>query len=231
MLCQMDDVMIFESDKAQHDQRLTAVLKRLQAIRVTLNSEKCEFVKIRVKFLGHVIDPEGTEGIRPDPEKISAIVKMTVPRNIPKLRRFLGMVNQLGKFSSRISELTQPLRKLLSSKQSWTWGSSQEAFALVKTELTKPTLYSFYSADISSYSIQAILLLQVDDICKPVAYTCNKFSDCFSFQIDSVADLGGVGGVQMNPPLELVIVTFAVIMITSPVLATTADHTVSHLHL
>ena len=24
-----------------------------------------------------------------------------------------------------------------------------------------------------------------------------------------VADLGGVGGVQMNPPLELVIVTFA----------------------
>ena len=46
-----------------------------------------------------------------------------------------------------------------------------------------------------------------------------------------VADLGGVGGVQMNPPLELVIVTFAVIMITSPVLATTADHTVSHLHL
>ena len=49
--------------------------------------------------------------------------------------------------------------------------------------------------------------------------------------LNPVADLGGVGGVQMNPPLELVIVTFAVIMITSPVLATTADHTVSHLHL
>ena len=66
-------------DKAQHNQRLTAVLKRLQATGVTLNSEKCEFLKIRMKFLGHVIDPEGTEGIRTDPEKISAIVKMTVP--------------------------------------------------------------------------------------------------------------------------------------------------------
>ena len=57
VLCQMDDVLIFGSDKAQHDQKLTAVLKRLQATRVTLNSEKCEFVKIHVKFLGHVIDP------------------------------------------------------------------------------------------------------------------------------------------------------------------------------
>ena len=120
MLCQMDDVLIFGSDKAQHDQRLTTVLKRLQATGVTLNSEKCEFVKIRVKFLGHMIDLEGTESIQPDPEKISAIVKMTVPRNVPKLCRFLGMVNQLGKFSPRISELTQPLRELLSSKQSWT---------------------------------------------------------------------------------------------------------------
>ena len=89
------------------------------------------------------------------------------------------MVNQLGKLSPRISELTQPLRELLSSKRNWTWGSSQEeAFALVKTELTKPILYSSYSAGTSSYSIQAILLLQVDDTWKPLAYTCNKVSDC-----------------------------------------------------
>ena len=47
MLCQMDDVLIFGSDKAQ---RLTAVLKRLQVTGETLNSEECEFVKIRVKL-------------------------------------------------------------------------------------------------------------------------------------------------------------------------------------
>ena len=47
MLCQMEDVLIFGSDKAQ---RLTAVLKRLQATGVTLNSEECEFVKIRVEL-------------------------------------------------------------------------------------------------------------------------------------------------------------------------------------
>ena len=47
MLCRMDDVLIFGSDKAQ---RLTAVLKRLQSTSVALNSEECEFIKIRVKL-------------------------------------------------------------------------------------------------------------------------------------------------------------------------------------
>jgi hypothetical protein len=51
---------------------------------------------------------------------------MEEPHNVSELRRFLGMVNQLGKFSPRVSELTQPLRELLSTKRSWTWGPSQE---------------------------------------------------------------------------------------------------------
>ena len=109
VLCQMDDVLIFGSDKAQHDQRLTAVLKRLQATGLTLNSEKC--------VCKNPCEVPGTCD-QPDPEKISAIVKMTVPHNVPKLRCFLRMVNQLGKLSPRISELTQPLRELPSSKRS-----------------------------------------------------------------------------------------------------------------
>ena len=49
------------------------------------------------------------------------------------------MVNQLGKFSSRISELTQPLQELLSTKQAWVWGQEQEkAFGHVKEELLQP---------------------------------------------------------------------------------------------
>ena len=169
VLCHMDDVLVHGADKVEHGVHLTAALKGIEAAGVTLNSEKCEFEKDRVKFLGQIIDQDG---IRADPAKTLAIRQMEAPKNVPEAHRFLGMVNQLGKFSPRIAELSQPLRELLSTKQSWVWGSSQEqAFAQIKVELTQPTVLALYnpqaptkvSAAASSYRLGAILLQQVGD--------------------------------------------------------------------
>ena len=111
---------------------------------------------------------------------------MEPPSNITELRRFLGMVNQLGKFSPNISELNQPLRELLSSKRCWTWGSSQErAFSQIKAELAQPTVLALYSpqastkvsADASSYGLGAVLLQQVGEVWKPVAYASRSMSE------------------------------------------------------
>ena len=87
VLCQMDDVLIFGCDKAQHDERLIAAMKRIEAAGVTLNSEKCEFARSRVKFLGHVID---REGIQADPEKVSAILQMEAPHNVSRATSIPG---------------------------------------------------------------------------------------------------------------------------------------------
>ena len=55
------------------------------------------------------------------------------------------MINQLGKFSSHLLELSQPLRELLSTKQLWTWGPNQElAFPELKAELTRSTILALY---------------------------------------------------------------------------------------
>ena len=37
VLCQMDDILIFGRDTAEHNSRVTAVLKRIEAAGVTLN--------------------------------------------------------------------------------------------------------------------------------------------------------------------------------------------------
>lgn len=59
VLCQMDDVLIFGKDEAEHDRRLEAALRRIQDAGVTLNPQKCEFRKRKLTFLGNAIDKNG----------------------------------------------------------------------------------------------------------------------------------------------------------------------------
>ena len=183
VLCQMDDVLVFGNDKAEHDARLAAALDRIRDGGVTLNREKCEFEKTKLLYLGHVIDHQG---IQADPGKTSAIQRLNSPNNITELRRFLGMANQMGKFSPNLAQATQPLRELLNKNHAWQWGQMQEeAFQLVKTELCKPTILAFYtpdaptklSTDASSHGLGAVLLQRTGDEWKPVAYASRSMSD------------------------------------------------------
>ena len=129
-----------------------------------MNKDKCQFGKERIEFLGHVID---ANGISADPNKLSALVEMKKPENITELRRFMGMANQLGKFSHRLAEISKPLRVLLSTNNEWSWGADQDhAFCAMKEELAKPPTLGFYNpeaktkivSDASSYGLGAVIL-------------------------------------------------------------------------
>ena len=112
---------------------------------------------------------------------------MKKPNSLSELRRFMGMANQLSKFSPHIAEVSKPLRELLSMKKSWLWGPAQDdAFDKVKQELTKPTVLALYDpqantkicADASAYGLGAVLLQQHSDMhWKPVAYASRSLSD------------------------------------------------------
>jgi hypothetical protein len=67
----LDDVLVFGETREQHDERLEAVLRRLQEAGITLNYNKCKWRVTKCRFLGHIISAE--EGLLPDPEKIEAI--------------------------------------------------------------------------------------------------------------------------------------------------------------
>ena len=183
VLCQMDDTLIFGKDQTEDDQRLKAVLRHIEKAGITLNPQKCEFSKNKLTFLGHVIE---AHGITADPEKTKAIVEMSPPTNVPELRRFLGMANQLGKFTPHLVEITQPLRELLSKSKSWTWSPAQSiAFLKVKQELSKPTTLALYdpstptkvSADASVFGLGAVLLQQHNSTWKPVAFASRSMSE------------------------------------------------------
>ena len=179
----IDDILIFGKDMSEHDQRLEAAMTRIQNAGVTLNSTKCAFRKTQLKFLGHIVDQDG---IRADPDKTKAIIEMEIPTNISELRRFMGMVNHLGKFSSQLAELTQPIRQLLSKKTAWLWGPDQQkSFDAVKQELAKPTVLALYdpnaltkvSADASSYGLGAVLMQKQNSQWKPIAYASRSMNE------------------------------------------------------
>ena len=78
--------------------------------------EKCSFGQEKLRSLGHVID---NDGITSDPDKVSVITEMKAPTHVCELRRFMDMVNQLGKFTLHLVEFTKPLRELFCSKRTW----------------------------------------------------------------------------------------------------------------
>ena len=99
-----------------------------------MNPSKCEFSQSSLKFLGHVINKAG---ISADPEKVRAVTEMPAPTNVGELRRLMGMINQLGKFVPNCAEICHPMTALLSKKNAWVWGPSQETeFSTITLQLT-----------------------------------------------------------------------------------------------
>ena len=180
--CHMDDMLVYGRNKEEHDDRLIKVLHRIQDAGITLNKDKCEFHKDQLIFLGHVIDKRG---ISPDPCKTKAIIEMASPKTM-EVRRFLGMVNQMGK-SPNIASLSKPLRDLLGKKQVWNWSPFQEmAFQRIKMELTNTTVLAPYdvhaetkiTADASAYGLGAVITQKQPDMeWKPVAYASRSMSE------------------------------------------------------
>ena len=113
VVCLMDDVLVYGADQAQHDERLLSALRRIEAVGITLNRDKCEFNRDSLSFLGHVIDKHG---IRADPKKTAAIVQMQPPENVSSLRRFMGMVNHWASFLHVLLTGAKPLKELMSTK-------------------------------------------------------------------------------------------------------------------
>ena len=181
VVCHVDDVLVSGKDQKEHDSRLNTVLQRIQAAGLTLNRGKCQFSCSKIVFLGHVID---ANGISADPQKTEAIRKMKPPTTV---RRFMGMVNQLNKFSPHIAQLSQPLRELLKSNTTWIWTPNHdEAFLKLKNEVSSPRVLAHYdcnaetkiSVDASSHGLGAVLLQHQDNRdWKPVAFASRSLTD------------------------------------------------------
>jgi hypothetical protein len=129
--------------------------------------------------MGHFLT---SEGLKPYPAKVEAILEMPSPTDVKGVKLFLGMVNYLAKFLPLLSDITQPLRKLEDKDVERCWLEQHEkAFKAVKDYLAKAPVLAYYDVtkevtlqcDASETGLGAVLL-QED---QPIAYASRALTE------------------------------------------------------
>lgn len=179
----LDDIIIVSEDFNIHISILVRIAQEFRRANLTLNVAKSKWCVTEVKYLGFVI---GNGGITTDPEKVDAIEKWPVPKNIKQVRGFLGIAGWYRRFIENFSSVVFPITETLSTKRKFSWSpAAQEAFEKVKTLLTSaPVLATpnfsekFYlHCDASDYGIGAVLVqLDGNNEERPIAFMSKKLN-------------------------------------------------------
>ena len=176
-----DDILIASETWEDHMATIEKVLKRLIEVGLKVKLFKCQWGKNEVAYLGHILS---SNGIRPDPEKIKAVMDMQRPKNVCELRSFLGLCNYYRRFVNNYSTIASPLCSLTQKNRVFEWTNEhQESMNQLKTCLTTaPTLSSpdwtlpfILLTDASNVGVGAILSHKQDVEEKVIAYASNKF--------------------------------------------------------
>ncbi|GFX48940.1 retrovirus-related Pol polyprotein from transposon 412 [Trichonephila clavipes] len=129
----------------EHLQNIRKVLSKLSDANLKLNPSKCKFFQKEVNYLGHIIS---AEGVRTDPEKVSAVKNWKRPENLRELRSFLGLCTYYRKFVKGFSNIARPLHKLSESKQKFQWTKEcEDSFLQLKETLTSSPILIYPQPD------------------------------------------------------------------------------------
>ncbi|MCG7879449.1 MAG: RNase H-like domain-containing protein, partial [Candidatus Thiodiazotropha endolucinida] len=131
----VDDILVYGRTREEHDQNLCNVIKRSLEKGIRFNEDKLVVGVQQVEYFGHILT---AQGVKPSPNKVSAVSNMDPPTNRAELETFLGMINYLSKFCPNLEEISSPLRKLLVKDVEFTWDTPQaDAFQKVKDIITQ----------------------------------------------------------------------------------------------
>ena len=108
--CHIDDIIIASTNAMEHEVHLRAVFECLEKFGLSINLSKCVFGASDVKYLSYNVSKDGT---KPLEERVAAIRDFPKPKDISKLRRFLGIVNFYWCFLRDAATIQAPLHALL----------------------------------------------------------------------------------------------------------------------
>lgn len=177
----LDDLLIISATYNEHIALLKHVALLLRNANLTINVDKSFFMMSEIKYLGFLV---GEKGLRPDPNKVTAIVNFPTPISVKQTRRLLGMAGWYRRFIPNFADISAPITELLKKGKKFLWSNeAQLAFEEIKHLLsTAPILITpdynkpFYiRCDASTEGVGGVLF-QLDEFEqeKPIAFISQK---------------------------------------------------------
>ncbi len=137
-----------------HLEKLEEVLRQLCDAGLKVNTAKLTFCTLEIEYLGYVLT---RDGIKPQSNKVQAILGIKPPTGVKQLRHFLGMVQYYHDPWARQSDILAPLTSLVrecgqtkttkakgTKKVPWHWDEvHQRAFNHVKATIAKDVVLTY----------------------------------------------------------------------------------------
>lgn len=154
----------------------------MQDAGITVNPRKVQLVSNRINLLGFIVE-QGT--IRPDEQKLQAILHFPPPTGVKSLQRFLGMAGFYRHFIPHCADLARPLHQLLRKGAHWSWTNMEQAAFQALSEAIADTarlrlpdlnLPFTVQTDASDYGLGAVLLQEYQGMLYPLAFASHTLS-------------------------------------------------------
>ncbi|XP_028415786.1 uncharacterized protein K02A2.6-like [Dendronephthya gigantea] len=180
-----DDMVIYgvgeteEEAIVDHNTKLEGFFQRCRKTGIKLNKKKLMLLCKEIPYLGHLVTKDG---LKPDPEKVEAVLKMPRPENVKAVRRFCGFVNYLSKFMPHLADVMKPLQQLTHKDAQWQWNHEHDAaFGKLKLMISNAPVLKFYhpedeltvQCDASERGLGATLMQRG----QPIAFASRTLTD------------------------------------------------------
>lgn len=180
VLCYLDDIVIYSTSLQEHIEDLHKVFTKLSNANLKIQTTKSNFLKTELEFLGHIVTKEG---VKPNPNKIEAIMKFSIPKTQKQIKSFLGLVGYYRKFIKDFAKITKPLTNCLRKNEKIIHTDEFiKCFDKCKKLLTEDPILQYpdfskqfiLTTDASNYALGAVLSQGKHDL--PVCYASRTLS-------------------------------------------------------